>query len=184
MPRLILAAALLSASTGCALLGDSESTIPCSEDLVEVWRVSVRGDGPLRVAVDTISAETTFDPAIYVLAVEDWSSDAAEVTFSELLADGDDDFECTFPPEDYECPQVVTVASGEDVAVVVEVVGECAGANAGYTLIADLGGDALRVRSLGVTDVDTLDANFLGGPENDGDTTDSDEGGGDGDSGM
>jgi len=85
--------------------GDADGTIPCSAGAgtatVDVWEVT--GAGTLRV--DTISAGTTFDPVA-------WFSADPNFTLSETSPLGDDEFDCTFPPPEWSCPQLDAPGAG------------------------------------------------------------------------
>jgi len=85
--------------------GSAGGTVPCATGsgtaTVDVWQVT--GAGTLRV--DTTSASTTFDPVA-------WFSADASGTYSPDNPSGDDEFECSFPPPTYSCPQVDAPGAG------------------------------------------------------------------------
>jgi hypothetical protein len=85
--------------------GAADGTIPCSAGAgtatVDVWEVT--GAGTLRV--DTISAGTTFDPVA-------WFSADPNGTVSKTSPFGDDEFDCTFPPPEFSCPQLDAPGAG------------------------------------------------------------------------
>ncbi len=85
-----------TSSGNCSQLGAPGviGTVPCDFLLGgDVWQfIAVQGD-VVSIALDTVSAETTFDPRFVLL-------DAVEA----YLGTGDDECECAFPPpDDYGC---------------------------------------------------------------------------------
>jgi len=85
-----------TASNSCSQLGAPGvvGTVPCDFELGgDVWQfIAVEGD-EVSITLDTVSAETTFDPRFVLL-------DAVEA----YLGTGDDECECAFPPpDDYGC---------------------------------------------------------------------------------
>ncbi len=75
-------------------------SIPCDEFSFDIY--SFEGNGDDVFEVDTVSAEGTFDPWAFT------SSTLMTAEFDEKLTinSGDDDFACTFPPPQYECPRI------------------------------------------------------------------------------
>ncbi len=89
--------------------------IPCTgyedEARIDAYEVTV-GEGGATFRVDTLSADTTFDPWLGQLIVPgDYSAD------TEIDSLGDDDFECTFPPVEYECPEGTLEAGAHEILV-------------------------------------------------------------------
>ncbi|MCB9761166.1 MAG: hypothetical protein H6739_15100 [Alphaproteobacteria bacterium] len=146
MPLLLL---LLACSRG-----DTRGSLPCDEDLVDVYIVQASSD-LLTVGVDTVSVDDTFDPAVTVFA-HDGGRKLEDLVLGRFLDDGDDEFPCSFPPPEYACPQVSFDAPG-DVVVLVQVYGECVGPDAGYLLMIDQDGIPPRVKHLGTAAVDRFD---------------------------
>lgn len=85
----------------CTTTETTGDLAPCHYDpdstttTVDVWRVEVRG-GVAEVLGDTVSADTTFD-GIIIAKTDDMSWDSARHV-------GDDQWECTYTPEEFGCP--------------------------------------------------------------------------------
>lgn len=135
-----------------------DGSLPCS-DAVAVYRVKAGKGGSLRVSVDTVAPDTTFDPAVSVWRVGSWDDGLGGVALEAMLASADDEFTCTFPPPQYACPQLVQSipSQDEDLAVIVAVLGNCAGADAAYELTVELDGEPAKVSEWAVGSVDELD---------------------------
>ncbi len=117
LPLLLLVAAGCS---GGSKIGKGEmacSNSANSADSFDVWRVH-SGTDAVTVRVDTVDAETTFDPQVVVFSVSSWGSDIAGTTATAFIAEGDDEFPCTFPPAEYECPSASATGT-DDVLVAV-----------------------------------------------------------------
>ena len=104
----------------------------------DVWTFDTVQGATTTVSVDTVAADSTFDPYIYVIA-----SDTC------LVGSADDSFDCAFPPPDgYSCPSVSFEGDGGAVTLVVAGTtypagtDECAGATGDYELLIDVGADA------------------------------------------
>ncbi|HNH49101.1 MAG TPA: MopE-related protein, partial [Myxococcota bacterium] len=104
----------------------------------DVWTFDTVQGATTAVSVDTLSADTTFDPYIYVIA-----SDTC------LVGQADDSFDCAFPPPDgYSCPSLTFEGDGQPVTLVVAGItypagtDECAGVTGEYELLIDVGADA------------------------------------------
>lgn len=74
-------------------------TVACQAGAMDAFQVVPPTTGTLEISVDTVSAETTFDPLAVLL-------DEAGLASGEPLANGDDEFECTWPPPQYSCPRI------------------------------------------------------------------------------
>ena len=97
-----------------------DEDIPCIDEddflslTVDLWTVNVPGGSTLGVRVDTVSADTTFDPA---LAVQ--TPSGTYDPEGSFIAEGDDEFSCTFPPPDFDCPELSTTEASGEVEIVV-----------------------------------------------------------------
>ncbi len=114
-----------------AVAGPAEGSLPCpGEDVVDVWAFA--GSGDVVVTVDTVAAETAFDPGLWLLnVVDDPPSDVAE---------GDDEFDCTFPPPTYTCPEASGTVSGAMPGVYVFTYDDCVGSVGEYELSVTVDG--------------------------------------------
>ena len=93
---------------------------------VDVWSIELSASEVITVSVDTVAADTAFDPALSVL--DGLSLD------SEHLDDNDEFFDCTFAPVEYRCPQVELTMAPGTYAIVVLSYGNCTGTVAEYQL--------------------------------------------------
>ncbi len=103
----------------------AESTLPCDMTKVDIWEITTSG-GDMKLTVDTIAAETAFDPA---LVFNDSSGCVS------LYAD--DGFACTFPPPTYQCPAATLSGTSGTQQLVVFNIGDCAGDEGAYRLSAE-----------------------------------------------
>jgi hypothetical protein len=102
------------------------SELPCDGSRADAWTFAgVAGEG-VSITVDTIAADTAFDPRLYVNAPDGCTVRTA-----------DDNFDCTFPPPSYRCPAVSLDGSDGEYEVVVLAAGSCAGAVGGYSIRVD-----------------------------------------------
>lgn len=138
------------AACGDARWGDAEGSLACDAGEVALWRVTAESFGRLSVEVDTVAAETTFDPYLEVYDVRRWAESAEKVRLGELLAEGNDQIGCSFAPGEHGCPRLATEVRG-DVALIVGSNGECAGARGEYLVTADIDGVVARIEPLGLT---------------------------------
>ena len=76
--------------------------------------------------MDTIAADTAFDPAITVLGGLGLDS--------EHLADNDEAFDCAFAPTEFRCPEVQLTMGPGSYAIVVLSYGNCTGTIGEYQL--------------------------------------------------
>ena len=118
----------------CGFETKGTGELPCDDEteLKDVWSFTVGADDvgtEIAIEIDTVAADTAFDPEVEVVYVSGstctvWSSD--------------DDFICSFPPPDYECPSIVFTPESAGVYLMgVEVVGSCAGATGEYAIASD-----------------------------------------------
>lgn len=103
----------------------SAGDVPCDTGAADVWTLTPPAGTDVAVAVDTVSASTTFDPAL-------WVNDVANGRC--LKGFGDDNFDCTEPPPSFSCPAVRFAAEGGVYEVVVYSEGQCADALAEYAI--------------------------------------------------
>jgi hypothetical protein len=110
-------------------LSDGREDIPCGDvEYWDVWRVPVAAGNAVTLRIDTVAAATTFDPSFNVLF---GTSNAYEA--AEYIDDADDTFDCTFPPPEYQCPEL-ELELEEDGFLFVEaqIAGDCVGDVAAY----------------------------------------------------
>ncbi|MDP2310724.1 MAG: hypothetical protein Q8P18_32200 [Pseudomonadota bacterium] len=91
------------------------SSIACDASTTDIWTF-VAGNGAVSVTVDTVSAETAFDPWMWING-----SDECAVLLT------DDNFDCTFPPPTYMCPsaELEDLTAGDTYEIVVASYGDC-----------------------------------------------------------
>ncbi len=114
-------------STASGAFSSNPGDLPCegekSGGTVDVWSVSLSAGQTLVAQVDTVAAATTFDPAFTLY-------DPADPDTGEYLGGGDDEFDCTFPPPEYSCPEATyTATTAGVVGIAVENYG-CPGTDA------------------------------------------------------
>lgn len=146
-----LAAAVCSVGCGgtdtlSPVISDDQA---CTIDTVHIWRIHDARSGLISARVDTIAAENTFDPELFLYTVETWESGPGGVTADELLRYNDNSLQCTFRPvTDYTaCAQVLGQTEGltEDLLLLVNVRAACAGETAGYELTVDVDADPATI---------------------------------------
>lgn len=133
--------------------GDTgEGVLPCpsdeSDEWVDVFLLPDPGEGVfLQVAVDTVSAATTFDPDLTVYSDPDLDT---------RLGEADDSFDCTFPPPEYQCPEVELESPGGNIYIEVGIADfeQCAGNQARYELTIRVNGSTNNDAELIRDDVD------------------------------
>jgi hypothetical protein len=103
------------------------STLACDGSTTDVWEFTSDGSA-VSISVDTNSADTAFDPRMWVNGPDSCTTDYA-----------DDNFDCTYPPPSYMCPSIETAGTAGVYQVVVTSYGSCAGSEAGYTLAVEGG---------------------------------------------
>lgn len=142
--------------------GPVTGSLVCDEaadEAVAVYRAKSKDAGSVHAVVDTVDAATAFDPAVTLISVTSWTETVASLPIDAELAYADDDFACTFPPPDYECPELTATvpATEQDLGVIVEVVGSCAGTEAGYELLVERDGKPLKLKLVATGTYDDLD---------------------------
>ena len=106
-----------------------ESGLDCDGELVDVWEVDLAAGDMFLLSVDTIAADSAFDPWVYVNGPD-----------SCFAASADDSFDCTFEPTDYQCPSMAYEAADAGThQVVVSSYGSCTGESGEYELNTALG---------------------------------------------
>ena len=93
---------------------------------VDVWTIELAGTEAITARVDTIAADTAFDPAIVIVDGTDLNN--------EQLATNDEAFPCTWLPTEFQCPEVSLMMGPGTFAVVVLSYGSCTGTIAEYQL--------------------------------------------------
>ncbi len=109
---------------GGAVVATSE--LPCDGARADVWGFTGVAGESASVTVDTVAADTAFDPRLYVNGPDGCTGWTA-----------DDNFDCTFPPPSYRCPAVSLGTADGDYRVVVLAAGSCAGTLGAYTIRVD-----------------------------------------------
>ena len=131
-------------------------SVSCEPAVEDVWTLQVEAGATLQVTVDTVSEQTTFDPAV-------WLNDPAAE--SCMLGFDDDSFDCTFEPDRYGCPAMEIVAGSDTVEIVVAPMSNCAGDVAEYRLLVDAEGaveGTLTGDDVDMFLVDTQETDLLG----------------------
>lgn len=151
MHRLFALALALTTLIACApgVKTPIEGAMDCEQSLVTVWRLPKTVEGTYALAVDTVDPESSFDPAVGLWTVDHWAYTVDEVRLGEPVGGSASGEPCTHG--DHACPAFSTSSPGdsEDLAVVVEVLGGCAGAKARYDLTVTVDGEPARVRNVG-----------------------------------
>jgi len=123
----------VAAVTGWIGAGAQQGALPCVESwsgqlvgagAMDRWAFTAAAGQQVVVTVDTLSPDTTFDPALWI----DGPAGCA-------LAWGDDELECTAPPPSFGCPAIRFTAPEDGVyEVVVTGVASCAGLVGSYVI--------------------------------------------------
>jgi hypothetical protein len=108
---------------GSALGNDS---LDCEGTQMDIWELSTAAGQTYTVTVDTVNAESAFDPLMVLTDGE-----------TCMLGSGDDDIDCTYPPPTYSCPSQVIEGTGAPVWIFVTSLGDCAGTSSDYVLKVD-----------------------------------------------
>jgi len=117
--------------------GEAVASVPCGTGLVDIWSFGVQAGQSIVVVVDTVSEETTFDPTLSVLLEDPFSSGFEP----EVVAEGDDEMECSFPPPSGGCPRVErSLDAGGIVYVVIGEKDVCVDAGGLYRMTAEVNG--------------------------------------------
>jgi hypothetical protein len=99
----------------------TDEDLGCGFGEVDVYTLDLAATGTVTISVDTVAADTAFDPGFVVV----------DPTGS-VLGLADDSFDCTFPPTDYQCPAAsVTLPAGASTLLVYSFM-ECTGTASGY----------------------------------------------------
>lgn len=102
-------------------------SLPCRGTAVDIWTLEATAGEELVLLLDTVDPATTFDGALYVATADRC-----------ILAYGDDEHDCTFPPASYGCPSARVRAPEDGVLhVVVQSLGVCASREVDYRLMAE-----------------------------------------------
>ncbi len=97
---------------------------PCDSVHHDAWTFDAEEGDIVSVTVDTVAAETAFDPMVWVNGPD-----------SCTLLWIDEGFDCTFPPPAFQCPAGKFVAPGSGTyEVFVGTMSSCASETAGYAL--------------------------------------------------
>ncbi|MDP7113231.1 MAG: hypothetical protein QGH45_14755, partial [Myxococcota bacterium] len=97
--------------------------LDCEGTVADAFQFSGVAGQTVQLTVDTVAAETSFDPAFYVNGPDGCT-----------VIEADDSFECTWPPPAYSCPAAEIETVDGEYLVVVRSRGACAGAAAEYEL--------------------------------------------------
>lgn len=76
-------------------ISSAREEVSCDAKQVDLWEITVDETQTVDIAVDTVSADTTFDPRVMVMNTEGC-----------VVGSADDSFECSYPPPAYSCPAV------------------------------------------------------------------------------
>ena len=99
-------------------------TLPCDGGRHDAWTFEAEAGDIVNISVDTVAAETTFDPMFWVNG-----PDTCTVAWV------DDSFACTFPPPAFSCPSAkFEVPEAGTYEVFVATMSGCVGETAAYTL--------------------------------------------------
>lgn len=149
------------AGTGCggsALSPVTSDDQACTVDTVHIWRIRDARSGLISAHVDTINADTAFDPELFLYTVETWGSGPGGVTADEVLRYDDNSVQCSFRPvTDYTaCAQVLGQTNGvtEDLLLLVGIRAACASDTAGYELTVSVDARPARISFEGTGLVD------------------------------
>ncbi len=100
------------------------SGLACSGEQIDVWEVSLSAGDTFLATVDTVAADTAFDPWFYLNTPD-----------TCLTAYSDDAFDCAFPPADYQCPGMeVDIDDDGTYQIVVASYDSCTGESGEYEL--------------------------------------------------
>lgn len=148
---------------GCSstVVSPVEGSFACGPEVGEAYRVIAPNGGALVTSVDTIAAETAFDPALIVAEASSWAGTAESTVWGDVLILADDEVPCTFPPPEFQCPDAFT-ATGEDVGIIVFEAQSCASDVAEYELTVTLGGEPAELEWLGEISGETIAGFFPG----------------------
>lgn len=104
--------------------GRSRSALDCTGERIDLWEVSLDAGDVFLATVDTIAADTAFDPYFYLNGPD-----------SCTIGEADDSFPCTHPPLDYSCPTArFEVPESGTYQLAVGSYGSCTGDDAEYSL--------------------------------------------------
>ena len=76
--------------------------LPCEEE-IDVWSLQLSEGEEVTLRVDTVAAASTFDPAVSLYLAPDPDN-------AKFVDNADDSFDCTFPPPEYQCPELLHTA--------------------------------------------------------------------------
>jgi hypothetical protein len=119
-------------------------TIDCTDFIYDVYNVPIVPGDELVARIDTVAAETTFDPVL----MASWGEGPVFTTYIKW---NDDDFKCAYSPEELfgevspagYCPQLeLTAQAGGDMRLIVDAAQwPCAGDIAEYYMTVQLNGE-------------------------------------------
>lgn len=100
------------------------SSLGCDNSFADVWEVELTAGDLFLATVDTVAADTAFDPYFLINGPD---------TCTEGIAD--DSFDCTFTPTDYSCPSAkLDVDADGTYQIIVGSYGSCTGETADYEI--------------------------------------------------
>lgn len=154
----LLAPLALLACNGIATSPVTHRGDGCDQTMVDLWRIHDAPPGLLSARLDTVDAETTFDPDVFLYHTSSWEEGPNGVTATRLIAYSDDRLACAFPPADFPaCPLAVgrtDESFDEDLLLLVGNRGACAGERTGYELNVDVEGVPVGLSFHGTGSVD------------------------------
>jgi formylglycine-generating enzyme required for sulfatase activity len=121
-------------------------TVPCDGWQADVWEITAPDAADFGITIDTVSDETTFDPAMFI------NSPVNEDEVACVHSYADDGFDCSYPPPAYECPAAEVTGDGGVYQVVVFSLGSCSAEEVEYTITAT--GAGSETLTLSLDDVD------------------------------
>ncbi|MFT4975732.1 MAG: hypothetical protein ACI8S6_001625 [Myxococcota bacterium] len=100
------------------------SSLDCAGRIVDLWEMELTAGDTFLATVDTVAADSAFDPFFYLNGPD-----------SCTLGEADDSFPCTHPPLDYSCPAARFVIDEDGTyQIAVGSYGSCTGDRAEYEL--------------------------------------------------
>ena len=117
--------------------GEAIASIPCGQDLVDIWSFWIDEGQELLVTVDSFDPDWAFDPTLSLM-IDDPSQSGFD---PQVFGEGDDEMDCSAAPPSGACPRVQVTSSGS--GMVYTVIGEkdvCIGAGGLYRMLVEVDG--------------------------------------------
>lgn len=117
--------------------GEAIASIPCGQDLVDIWSFWVDEGQEVLATVDSFDPDWAFDPTLSLMLDDPSQSGFDPQTFGQ----GDDEMDCSAAPPSGACPRVQVSAPGSGtVYAVIAEQGVCVGAGGLYRLLVEVDG--------------------------------------------